>query len=74
MRHWFGQLPIEVPSVQARWATANELERENRELRQANEILRKGETLFRHWSKDNGRTRILLRRSATARFAIDCLH
>jgi len=48
MRHWFGQLPIEVPSVQARWATASELERENRELRQANEILRKGETLFRH--------------------------
>jgi len=54
MRHWFGQLPIEVPSVQARWATASELERENRELRQANEILRKGETLFRHWSEDNG--------------------
>ena len=34
-----------------------------RELRQANEILKKGETIFRHWSEDNGRTRILLRRS-----------
>jgi transposase-like protein len=31
---------------------ANELERENRELRQANEILRKGETIFRHWSEE----------------------
>jgi transposase-like protein len=42
------------------------LEREVRELRQANEILRKGETIFRHWSEDNGRTRILRRRNSTA--------
>ncbi len=28
------------------------LERENRELRQANEIIRKGETIFRHWSEE----------------------
>jgi transposase InsO family protein len=28
------------------------LERENRELKQANEILRKGETIFRHWSEE----------------------
>ena len=28
------------------------LERENRELRQANEILKKGETIFRHWSEE----------------------
>ena len=45
------------------------LERENRELRQANEILKKGETIFRHWSEDNGRTHISLRRSSTAHSA-----
>ena len=27
MRHWFEQLPIAAPSVQARWATANALKR-----------------------------------------------
>ena len=42
------------------------LERENRELKQANEILRKGEAIFRHWSEDNGRAHILPRRSSTA--------
>ena len=43
------------------------LERENRELKQANEILRKGEAVVRHWSEDNGgRAHILLRRSSTA--------
>jgi|GEM_PF-2232681 len=26
MRHWFKQLPIAAPSVQARWATANAIE------------------------------------------------
>jgi transposase len=55
-------------------ARLKELERENRELRQANEILKKGETIFRHWSEDNGRTLILPRRSSTARFASDCFH
>ena len=55
-------------------ARIKELERENRELRQANEILRKGETIFRHWSEDNGRTRILHRQSSTARFANDFFH
>jgi transposase len=40
------------------------LERENRELRQANEILRKGEAIFRHWSEDNGRALFSLRRSS----------
>ncbi|SFD67701.1 Integrase core domain-containing protein [Sulfitobacter brevis] len=35
------------------------LEREKRELRQANEILRKGEAFVRHWSEDNGRALIL---------------
>ena len=30
-----------------------ELERENRQLRQANEILKKGEAFVRHWSEDN---------------------
>ena len=59
------------------------LERENRELRQANEILKKGETIFRHWSEElpvvaplvraplAGRTRISLRRSSTARSGND---
>ena len=55
-------------------ARIKELERENRELRQANEILKKGETIFRHWSEDNGRTRILRWRSSTARFASDCFY
>src|SRR6056297_924355 len=50
------------------------LERENRELRQANEILKKGETIFRHWSEDNGRTRISLWRSSTARSGNDGVH
>ena len=35
------------------------LEGEGRELKQANEILRKGEIFVRHWSEDNGRARIL---------------
>ncbi len=47
-------------------ARLKELERENRELRQANEILKKGETIFRHWSEDNGRTLILLRIEGSA--------
>ncbi len=51
-----------------------ELEREVRELRQANEILKKGETIFRHWSEDNGRTHISQRRSSTARSANDRVH
>lgn len=51
-----------------------ELERENRQLRQANEILKKGETIFRHWSEDNGRTLILRRRSSTAHSANDFLY
>lgn len=47
------------------------LERENKELRTANEILKKGKSFVRHWSKDNGRARILPRRSSTARSADD---
>jgi len=35
------------------------LEREVRELKQANENLRKGEAFVRHWSEDNGRAHIL---------------
>ena len=50
------------------------LERENRELKQANEILRKGEAIFRQWSEDNGRARILHRRSSTARSRNDSVH
>jgi transposase len=51
-----------------------ELEREVRELRQANEILKKGEPLARHWSERQWRTHILRRRSSTARFANDRFH
>ena len=50
------------------------LERENRELKQANEILRKGETIIRHWSEDNGRAHILPRRSSTADRSHDRVH
>ena len=42
------------------------LERENRELRQANEILRKGEPVKAPLVQAHWRTRILLRRSSTA--------
>lgn len=55
-------------------ARIKELEREVRELRQANEILRKGEPMERQWSERHWRTRILLRRSSTARFANDGFH
>ena len=43
-----------------------ELERENRELRQANEILKKGEPMERQWSERHWRTRILLRIEGSA--------
>ena len=32
------------------------LRRENRILKEVREIPKKGETIFRHWSEDNGRT------------------
>ena len=32
------------------------LRRENRLLKEEREILKKGETVFRHWFEDNGRT------------------
>ena len=51
-----------------------ELERENRELRQANEILRKGKPVKAPLVQAHWRTRILLRRSSTARSANDCFH
>lgn len=44
------------------------LEREVKELRTANEILKKGETIFRHWSEDNGRARILPRRRPCCKY------
>jgi len=51
---------------------ANELERENRELRQANEILRKGEPVKAPLVQAHWRTRLFHRRSSTARFANYC--
>ena len=55
-------------------ARIKELERENRELRQANEILRKGEPVKAPLVQAHWRTRILPRRSSTARSANDCFH
>ena len=67
--------PLKAPLVRAQWRTSLSARTANcAKPSQANEILRKGETIFRHWSEDNGRTRILLRRSSTARFANDCFH
>ena len=51
-----------------------DLEREVRELRTANEILKKGEAFVRHWSKDNGRAHILRKRNSTARSRNDHIH
>ena len=51
-----------------------ELEREVRQLRQANEILRKGETLKAPLVLAQCRARILLRRNSTARSSHDRLH
>jgi transposase len=44
-----------VPTDMA--AKVKAFERENRKLRQANEILRKGEIIVRRWSEDSGRER-----------------
>jgi hypothetical protein len=52
----------------------NELERENRELRQANEILRKGEPVKAPLVQAHWQTRILHRGSSTDRFANDGFH
>jgi transposase len=50
------------------------LQRENHELRQANEILRKGEAFVRHWSEDNGRALFSQRRTSTAYGRDDHVH
>ncbi len=54
-----------VTTVEREWIKS--LEREVRELRQANEILRKGEAIFRHWSEGHGRTLVLRLLSVMAR-------
>jgi transposase-like protein len=50
-----------------RRARLEALERENRDLRQANEILRKAEPMERRWSERHWRALFSLRRSSTAR-------
>src|SRR6056297_2521938 len=55
-------------------ARIKELEREVKELRTANESLKKGEPMARQWSERHWRTPILPRRSSTARSANDRLH
>ncbi len=42
--------------------------------KQANEILRKGEAIFRHWSEDNGRALFSQRRTSTANARDDHVH
>ena len=51
-----------------------DLERENRELRTANEILKKGEPVKAPLVQAHWRTHISRRRSSTARSSDDCLH
>ena len=53
---------------------ASELEREVKELRTANEILKKGEPMERQWSERHWRTPILRWRSSTARSASEGLN
>jgi len=66
-----GERPGQTTAEKAR---IKALERENHELRQADEILKKGEPMKAPLVQAHWRTRILLRRSATARFASDCVH
>ena len=78
LRVWMRQIQRDVGErpgpTRAEIARIKELERENRELRQANEILRKGEPVKAPLVQAHWRTRILLRRSSTARSANDCFH
>ena len=66
-----GERPGQTTAEKAR---IKALERENHELRQADEILKKGEPVKAPLVQAHWRTRILLRRSATARLASDCFH
>ncbi len=66
-----GERPGQTSAGKAR---IKELERENRELRQANEILKKGEPVKAPLVQAHWRTRILLWRSSTAHSANDCFH
>ena len=78
LRVWYKQARRdagkEAGPTSAERARIRELEREMRELRQANEILKKGEPMERQWSERHWRTHILPRRSSTARSANDCVH
>jgi len=55
-------------------ARIKDMEREVWELRQANEILKKGEPMERQWSEKHWRTRILPRRNSTAHSNDDRVH
>lgn len=78
LRVWYKQAQRdagkEAGPTSAEKTRIKELERENRELRQANEILKKGEPVKAPLVQAHWRTLILPRRSSTARFANDCLH
>jgi|AntRauTorcE11898_2_1112593.scaffolds.fasta_scaffold43314_1 transposase-like protein len=53
---------------------ANELEREVKELRTANEILKKGEIIFRHRSEDNGEPDLPCSADRPGDFSSSCRH
>ena len=56
LRDWVNRLAVEDGErdglTQSEREELKALQRENRELRQANEILRKGEAIVRHWSEE----------------------
>ena len=53
---------------------ASELEREVKELRTANEILKKGEIIFRHRSEDNGEPDLPCSAGRPGDFSPSCRH
>ncbi|WP_412509655.1 IS3 family transposase [Roseovarius sp. SYSU LYC5161] len=78
LRDWVNRQAIEDGDrdglTQSEREELKALQRENRELKQANEILRKGEAFVRHWSEDNGRALFSQRRTSTANGRDDHVH
>ena len=66
-----GERPGQTTAEKAR---IKGLERENRELRQANEILRKASAYFAQAPSANACIRLPGNRRSTARFVNDCFH
>jgi len=78
LRDWVNRQAIEDGDrdglTQSEREELKALRRENRELKQANEILRNGEAFVRHWSEDNGRALFSQRRTSTANARDDHVH